>query len=115
MKRYFLDYNEKIIIHAIVRNDSKHAGKQSAFRKKAHQAIEKAKDELNIGEMSDDIRRIIIDKIQQSIAYSQPWELMGETYCSRGTFYQYRKQFCFLIADNLGMIDAKRRNSARGR
>lgn len=111
MKRYYLDYNEKQIIHAIVRMDSR-SRKPSSFSRRGTDAIEKAKQRLDVGDISPDVRTVIIDKIYQSIAYGQAWELLGETYCYRGQFYQYRKQFCYLIADELGMIDGKRRKQA---
>jgi len=111
VKRYFLDYNEKQIIHAVVRMDSRH-GSASPFLKRGAEAIQKAKDDLDVGEIAPDVRRVIIDKIYQSIAYGQAWELLGETYCSRGMFYQYRKQFCYLVADNMGLIDARRKRTA---
>ncbi len=111
MKRYFLDYNEKQIVHAIVRIDSRN-GKPSPFSKRGAEAIQKAKDDLDVGEIAPDVRHVIVDKIYQSIAYGQAWELLGETYCSRGMFYQYRKQFCYLVADNMGLIDARRKRTA---
>ena len=96
MKRYFLDYNERQIVHAAVRMDSR-AGKTSPFSKRAAEAIRKAKDDMDVGNIDPGVRDVIVEKIYQSIAYGTPWEHMGETYCYRGQFYQYRKQFCFLI------------------
>lgn len=107
MKRYNLNYNEKQIVHAIVREDARR-GQRSNFNRRSASAIQKAKDDLNIGDVSPEVRQTIVDKIYQSIAYSTPWEYLGETFCSRGTFYQHRKQFCYLVADNMGMIDARR-------
>jgi hypothetical protein len=109
VKKYFLDYNEKQIINAIVREDARDNARQSGFRKKSASAIQRAKDELDVGDASPEIRKAIVAKVYQSIAYSQAWELLGETYCGRRRFYEIRKQFCFLIADNMGMIDDKRR------
>lgn len=113
MKRFFLDYNERQIVHAAVRIDCRHV-KSSPFSERAAEAIRKAKDDMNVGKIAPDVRSVIIEKIYQSIAYSQPWERLGETYCYRGQFYQYRKQFCFLIADNMGLIDARRQQSKGG-
>lgn len=114
MKRFFLDYNERQIVHAAVRLDSRRTRKQSAFTQRAADAISKAKDELDVGDISPDVRDVIVEKIYQSIAYGQAWEYLGETYCYRGQFYQYRKQFCFLVADNMGLIDTKRRRQNGG-
>lgn len=113
MKRFFLDYNERQIVHAAVRIDSRR-GKKSPFSKRAAEAIRKAKDDMDVGEIAPDVRSVIVEKIYQSIAYSQPWELLGETYCYRGQFYQYRKQFCYLVADNMGLIDKRRQQLGGG-
>lgn len=107
MKKYYLDYNERQIVHAAVRMNSRR-GKTSPFSKRAADAIKKAKDDMDVGEIAPDVRVVIIEKIYQSIAYGQPWERLGETYCYRGQFYQYRKQFCFLVADNMGLIEARK-------
>lgn len=108
MKRFNLNYNEQQIVRAIVREDARR-GSSSNFNKRGASAIEKAKSDIDIGDASPDVRDTIIDKIYQSIAYSTAWEYLGETYCSRGTFYQHRKQFCYLIALNMGMINDKRK------
>lgn len=34
-----------------------------------------------------------------------PWELLGETYCCRRLFYEYRKEFCYLIAVHMEIIE----------
>ena len=113
MKRFFLDCNEIQIIQAVVRMDSS-MGKTSPFSKRAAEAIRKAKDDMDVGDVDPGVRGVIIEKIYQSIAYGKPWEYMGETYCYRGQFYQYRKQFCYLVADYMGLIDARRQQSKGG-
>lgn len=113
MKRFFLDYNERQIVHAAVRMDSRH-GKPSPFSRKAAEAIRKARDEMDVGEVAPAVRGVIIDKIYQSIAYGTAWEYLGETYCYRGQFYQYRKQFCYRVADGMGLIDARRQKDKGG-
>lgn len=113
VKRYFLDYNERQIVHAAVRMDSRR-GKSSPFSQRAAEAIRKAKDDMDVGDIAPDVRSVIVDKIYQSIAYDQPWERLGETYCYRGQFYQLRKQFCYLVADYMGLIDARRQRGSRG-
>lgn len=113
MKRYFLDYNERQIVHAAVRMDSRR-GKSSPFSQRAAEAIRKAKDDMDVGDIAPDVRSVIVDKIYQSIAYGQPWERLGETHCYRGQFYQLRKQFCYLVADYMGLIDARQQRGSRG-
>lgn len=118
MKRFHLDYDEKQIVYAMIRTDRRNFSRgirsRSLFEKRAAIAIKKAKEDLDIGDTDPEIRKIIIDKLYQSAAYSQSWEQMGETYCSRGMFYQYRKEFMYLIADNMGLIDGRRRQRQKG-
>ncbi|MCI8987970.1 MAG: hypothetical protein HFI60_19050 [Lachnospiraceae bacterium] len=113
MKRFFLDYNERQIVHAAVRMDSRSGG-ASPFSKRAAEAIRKAKEDMDVGEIAPGVRSVIVEKIYQSIAYGKPWEHLGETYCYRGQFYQYRKQFCYLVADHMGLIDTRRQQSGGG-
>lgn len=113
MKRYFLDYNERQIVHAAVRMDSRR-GKSSPFGKRTAEAIKRAKEDMDVGEVAPGVRAVIIEKIYQSIAYGTAWERLGETYCYRGQFYQYRKQFCYRVADNMGLIDARRQQDKGG-
>lgn len=107
-KRFNLNSNVRAIVYATIREDSKHR-QDTRYNRCAALAIQKAKDDLDIGKASPDIRKIIADKIYQLVADSTPWELLGETYCNRSMFYQHRKHFCYLVADNLGMISDKRR------
>ena len=61
MKRYFLDYNERQIVHAAVRMDSR-AGKTSPFSKRAAEAIRKAKDDMDVGNIDPDVRDVIVER-----------------------------------------------------
>lgn len=113
MKRFSLDYNERQIVCAAVRMDSR-TGKTSPFSRRAAEAIRKAKDDMDVGDVDPGIRGVIIEKVYHSIAYGTPWEHMGETYCYRGQFYQFRKQFCYLIAGYMGLTDARRQQAKGG-
>lgn len=109
MGRFYLDNDEKKIVKAVIHSDEKRqkrqqAGKKTPFDTKATAAIEKAKKDLDLGEVTEEVREIIIQKIYKSLLYNTPWELSGETYCCRSLFYEYRKQFCYLVAQNLGII-----------
>ena len=64
MKRYFLDYNERQIVHAAVRMDSR-AGMTSPFSKRAAEAIRKAKNDMDVGDIDPGVRGVIIEKIYQ--------------------------------------------------
>lgn len=107
--RFYLDNDEKKIVKAVIHSDEKRqkrqqAGKKTPFDTKVTAAIEKAKKDLDLGEVTEEVREIIIQKIYKSLLYNTPWELSGETYCCRSLFYEYRKQFCYLVAQNLGII-----------
>ena len=109
MGRFCLDSDEKKIVKAVIHSDEKRqkrqqAGKKTPFDTKATAAIEKAKTDLDLAEVTEEVREIIIQKIYKSLLYNTPWELSGETYCCRSLFYEYRKQFCYLVAQNLGII-----------
>ena len=102
MGRFYLDEDEKKIVKAVIHSDEKRqkrqkAGKKAPFDTKATAAIEKAKKDLDLGEVTEEVREIIIQKIYKSLLYNMPWELCGETYCCRSLF-------CDLVAQNLGII-----------
>lgn len=118
MARATLDEDEKRIIRAVIHSDEKRrrrqqAKKETAFDRKATAAIAKAKEELDLGEADQTIRETIIAKIYTSLLYNTPWELMGETYCCRSLFYAYRKQFCYLVALHLDIVEAPRQQAKR--
>ena len=118
MTRATLDEDEKRIIRAVIHSDEKRrrrqqAKKETAFDRKATAAIAKAKEELDLGEVDQTIRETIIAKIYTSLLYNTPWELMGETYCCRSLFYAYRKQFCYLVALHLDIVEAPRQQAKR--
>ena len=86
-----IDEDTKKIVKAIVHGDQKRqsrrrAGKHTDFDRKAAEAIKAAKKEL-------------------PLLYNTPWELLGETYCCRRLFYEYRKEFCYLIAVHMEIIE----------
>ncbi len=56
---------------------------------------------------SPTIRRQVQEKIYKSIVLSTPYEYIGETYCGRRQFYDYRNEFILAVADNLGMVPPK--------
>lgn len=118
MARATLDEDEKRIIRAVIHSDEKRrrrqqAKKETAFDRKASDAIAKAKAELDLGEIDKSVKEIIIAKIYTSLLYNTPWELMGETYCCRSLFYAYRKQFCYLVALHLGIVEQPRQQGKR--
>lgn len=112
MKRFNLGYEEKQIVYATIRMSRKNCG-SLAYAEKSRAAIEKAEEEFDLGDIPDEVKNHILQKIYQSIAYMQPWELLGETYCSRGMFYQYRKQFCYLVAVKMGIAKKERERKRR--
>ena len=100
-----IDEDTKKIVKAIVHGDQKRqsrrrAGKHTDFDRKAAEAIKAAKRELPLEGTDPEVRRHIIDKLYTSLLYNTPWELLGETYCCRRLFYEYRKEFrgCYCVA-----------------
>ena len=92
-----IDEDTKKIVKAIVHGDQKRqsrrrAGKHTDFDRKAAEAIKAAKKELPLEGTDPEVRRHIIDKLYTSLLYNTPWELLGETYCCRRLFYEYRKE-----------------------
>lgn len=90
-----IDEDTKKIVKAIVHGDQKRqsrrrAGKHTDFDRKAAEAIKAAKKELPLEGTDPEVRRHIIDKLYTSLLYNTPWELLGETYCCRRLFYEYR-------------------------
>lgn len=105
-----IDEDTKKIVKAIVHGDQKRqsrrrAGKHTDFDRKAAEAIKAAKKELPLEGADPEVRRHIIDKLYTSLLYNTPWELLGETYCCRRLFYEYRKEFCYLIAVHMEIIE----------
>ena len=105
-----IDEDTKKIVKAIVHGDQKRqsrrrAGKHTDFDRKAAEAIKAAKKELPLERTDPEVRRHIIDKLYTSLLYNTPWELLGETYCCRRLFYEYRKEFCYLIAVHMEIIE----------
>lgn len=71
------------------------------FDRKVQQAINKAKADIDLGNMDTKIRAELVEKIMQSISETTPYERVGETYCCRQSFYNYRNRFIELVAEYL--------------
>lgn len=115
-----IDEDTKKIVKAIVHGDQKRQGrkrkgKHTNFDRQAEEAIKAAKRDLPLEGMDQTARRHIIDKIYKSLLYNTPWEMLGDTYCCRRLFYEYRMEFCYLIAVHMGIIeeDGSRRRESR--
>lgn len=98
-----IDEDTKKIVKAIVHGDQKRqsrrrAGKHTDFDRKAAEAIKAAKKELPLEGTDPEVRRHIIDKLYTSLLYNTPWELLGETYCCRRLFYEYRKELIYTFS-----------------
>lgn len=105
-----IDEDTKKIVKAIVHGDQKRQGrkrkgKHTNFDRQAEEAIKAAKRDLPLEGMDQTARRHIIDKIYKSLLYNTPWEMLGDTYCCRRLFYEYRMEFCYLIAVRMGIIE----------
>ncbi len=106
MGRYYLDEDEKRIARAIVRLDNKRTRKNrkqaTAFDKKAAAAVEKANADINIDDE-------LLAKVKQNIISGIAWEYIGETYCSRNTFYGYARRYLFYVARAFGIVEDKKK------
>ncbi|MCM1218061.1 MAG: hypothetical protein NC548_26545 [Lachnospiraceae bacterium] len=109
MGRYYLDTDEKRIVRSLVRlEDKRRRGKlkrrETAFDRKVQAAIERADSGVDLGGVQGEQRAELLAKIHDHIVTNTPWERIGETYCSRGTFYAYARRYQFLIAQNVGLV-----------
>ena len=107
--RYKLEEDTKKIVRAIMNGEAKRSrrkrsGNSTEFDRRAEEATQKAKDMMRLPGFDNNTRKRVIDKICESLQYNTPWELLGETYCCRRLFYQYRKEYCYYVALNMGLI-----------
>lgn len=114
-----IDDDTKKIVKAIVHGDKKRQsrkrkGEHTDFDRRAEEAIKAAKRELPLEGMDQAARAHIIDRIYQSLLYNTPWEMLGDTYCCRRLFYEYRMEFCYLIAVHMGIIEKQAEDSGGG-
>lgn len=106
---YKLDEDTKKIVKAIIHADTKRkrriqAGTYTEFDRCADAAICAAKEDIRLEGFDDGTRRYLINRICESLKNNIPWELLGETYCCRRLFYEYRKEFCYYVALHMGII-----------
>ena len=100
-----VDRDTKKIIKAVIHSDTqrrkrKRSGKHTNFDTLAEVAIEQAKSEILLEIEDTKIRQYIIEKLYESLAYNT----LGETYCCRNLFYEYRTRFINLVAYHMGII-----------
>lgn len=110
MGRYYLDTDEKKIVRSLIRlEDKRRRGKlkrrATTFDRKVQTAIERAESDVDLGGAQGKPRDELLAKIRDHIITNTPWERIGDTYCSRGTFYTYARRYQFLIAKNIGLIE----------
>lgn len=103
-----LDREGKQIIKIMLKNDAERrrrirSGKGSEFDTAAVEAIKAAGEKIELPGYAPKQRAELIDKLKTSLAGAVPYEEMGETYCSRTTFYKARKEYRLLIARNMGL------------
>ena len=115
---YKLDKNTKTIVRAIMkeqekRDRRKHTGQYTAFDRQADKAIEEAKENIGLQGFTGSTRDQVIGKICQSLKDNTPWELLGDTYCCRRLFYEYRKEFCYHVAASMDMIGSGRKTGQK--
>ena len=109
---------QKRIVRAIMKDQEKrdrrkHTGQYTAFDRQADKAIEEAKENIGLQGFTGSTRDQVIGKICQSLKDNTPWELLGETYCCRRLFYEYRKEFCYHVAASMDMIGSSRKTGQK--
>ena len=115
---YNLDKNTKTIVRAIMKDQEKRdrrkrTGQYTTFDERADKAITDAKENIKLPGFGKSTRDQVIGKICQSLKDNTPWELLGETYCCRRLFYEYRKEFCYHVAASMDMIRSNRKTGQK--
>lgn len=81
--------------------------KESAFDMQAANAIANALSSSCRDITCRTERKQMQEIIYRSIAYSIPYEYIGEVYCGRRKFYEYRNEFILAVAENMEMVSLK--------
>lgn len=84
--------------------------KETTFDTKACEAVETALHAMCSNVKDNAIRNTMQKKIYESIVYSIPYEYIGQTYCGRRRFYEYRKEFIGMVAKEMGMLTPRDTN-----
>ena len=109
-----VDEQKKAIVKAIMkdrqgRDKRRNKGEQTQFDVLAADAVSSARRDLRVPEMDAETRKVVVDKICESLEKTIPWEVLGDTCMGRRQFYQLRSEFIYLVARNMGMIDPQRK------
>ena len=101
-----MDKDIKKVAVAIIKGDEprrKRIRRKNAtdFDVRVQQAINKAKIDIDLGNVTPKVRDELVEMIVRSISESIPWEMIGDTYCCRQSFYNYRNKFIELVAEYL--------------
>ena len=57
------------------------------------------------GDISDEAaRKRLQNKVFDSVSRHIPYEYMGECNCGRQKFYEYRRELCRRVAEEMGMV-----------
>lgn len=113
-----MDEDIKIIARRLIQSSEERKKrirnhKESEFDAKADRAVEDALHSSCGNIPSPVIRKQVQGKIYKSIVQHMPYEHMGETYCGRRQFYEYRNEFILTVADNMGMLSQKERKAGQ--
>ncbi|MDL2250465.1 hypothetical protein LJC51_07430 [Lachnospiraceae bacterium OttesenSCG-928-J05] len=107
--KYKLDSKSKKIVKAIMARDEERQQRQQSgvatdFDNTVKAAIAYATKHITLEGVTPSARTHIIAKLYKSLADGTPWEHLGDTYCCRRLFYQYRTEYCYLVASHMGII-----------
>lgn len=107
-----MDENTKDVVKRLIQGNEKRKKRiqyhrESKFDVLAAKAIADALVSSCGNITNPTIRQQVKKKIYRSIVFSIPYEYIGEVYCGRRQFYDYRNEFILAVADNLGMVPPK--------
>ena len=111
MKTHYIEKETKDIVKAIIHAEKKRKRQkknQSQFDKVSSEAIAAAKKEM-IEALSEEIDKgtstELVEYIYESLIYNTPYEAIFNMCVCRRLFYEYRTEFCYLVAVNMKIIN----------
>lgn len=112
---YYTTNFVKTVLRRAVQLSRRHTQGNAEFDAAVLSAVAAARKELELPAMDPGARKQLIDRIVLSLTQNLPYELVGETYCSRRRFYYFRSDFVRLVALHMGVVDSAGKRTGRRR
>lgn len=74
------------------------------FDRRAIAAVYVAMNSIGEDIPDDTARKCLQNRVMDSVSGHIPYEHMGECYCGRQKFYDYRRELCRRVAKEMGML-----------